>query len=70
MPGRQAAFELGQRAPGQSRKDDDYKFVLAEIDYLKPYFDASRRTGTTWERCSPGPGGERRRAITTSRAPT
>ena len=24
----------------EARKDQDYKFVLAELDYLKPYFDA------------------------------
>ena len=25
----------------------DYKFVLAELDYLKPYWDVSRRTAST-----------------------
>src|SRR6201987_2507032 len=39
-PGVRAAFELVSADLDKARKDDDYKFVLAEIDYLKPYFDA------------------------------
>ena len=42
-----------------ARRDPDYKFVLAELDYLKPHFDAhpedradlldsSRRAGSSW----------------------
>ncbi len=40
MPDVRAAFELVSVHLDKARKDDDYKFVLAEIDYLKPYFDA------------------------------
>lgn len=34
------AFELVRLHLEEAREDPDYKFVLAEIDYLKPYFDA------------------------------
>jgi alpha-mannosidase len=34
------AFELCRLHLEEARKDPDYKFVLAEIDYLKPFFDA------------------------------
>ena len=40
MPAVRAAFELVGAHLDKARKDSDYKFVLAEIDYLKPYFDA------------------------------
>ena len=40
MPDVRAAFELVSAHLDKARKDEDYKFVLAEIDYLKPYFDA------------------------------
>src|SRR5579864_4209513 len=40
LPDVRAAFELVSLHLDKARKDDDYKFVLAEIDYLKPYFDA------------------------------
>jgi len=40
MPDVRAAFELVGAHLDRARKDGDYKFVLAEIDYLKPYFDA------------------------------
>jgi alpha-mannosidase len=40
MPDVRAAFELVGAHLDKARKDSDYKFVLAEIDYLKPYFDA------------------------------
>jgi alpha-mannosidase len=40
MPDVRAAFELVSTHLDKARKDGDYKFVLAEIDYLKPYFDA------------------------------
>ena len=39
-PDVRAAFELVGAHLDKARKDSDYKFVLAEIDYLKPYFDA------------------------------
>ena len=32
-------FELVRLHLAEARSDPDYKFVLAEIDYLKPYFD-------------------------------
>jgi alpha-mannosidase len=34
------AFELVALHLDAARRDPDYKFVLAEIDYLKPHFDA------------------------------
>src|SRR5579859_4734990 len=40
LPEVRTAFELVRLHLEQARKDPDYKFVLAEIDYLKPYFDA------------------------------
>jgi len=33
------AFELVALHLDEARRDPDYKFVLAEIDYLKPYLD-------------------------------
>ncbi|SRR5579875_754375 len=40
IPEVRAAFELVRLHLEEARRDPDYKFVLAEIDYLKPYFDA------------------------------
>jgi alpha-mannosidase len=40
MPDVRAAFELVSAHLDKARTDSDYKFVLAEIDYLKPWFDA------------------------------
>ena len=40
LPDIRSAFELVGAHLDKARKDPDYKFVLAEIDYLKPYFDA------------------------------
>ncbi len=40
MPDVRSAFELVGAHLDKARKDPDYTFVLAEIDYLKPYFDA------------------------------
>src|ERR1700722_5263294 len=40
LPDVRSALELVSTHLDKARKDDDYKFVLAEIDYLKPYFDA------------------------------
>jgi alpha-mannosidase len=40
MPDVRNAFELVGAHLDKARRDADYKFVLAEIDYLKPYFDA------------------------------
>jgi alpha-mannosidase len=35
----QAGFELVRLHMETARRDPDYKFVLAEVDYLKPYWD-------------------------------
>ncbi|HEX6451998.1 MAG TPA: glycoside hydrolase family 38 C-terminal domain-containing protein, partial [Trebonia sp.] len=40
LPDIRTAFELVRLHLEKARRDPDYKFVLAEIDYLKPYFDA------------------------------
>jgi alpha-mannosidase len=40
LPDVRSAFELVGAHLDKARRDPDYKFVLAEIDYLKPYFDA------------------------------
>ena len=40
LPDVRTAFELVGAHLDKARRDPDYKFVLAEIDYLKPYFDA------------------------------
>ncbi len=39
MPDVRTVFELVKLHLDEARKDPDYKFVLAELDYLKPYFD-------------------------------
>ena len=39
-PDVRSAFELVGAHLDRARRDSDYKFVLAEVDYLKPYFDA------------------------------
>jgi alpha-mannosidase len=39
LPDVRTAFELVQVHLAKARNDPDYKFVLAEIDYLKPYLD-------------------------------
>ncbi len=40
LPDVRTAFELVRLHLEAARRDVDYKFVLAEIDYLKPHFDA------------------------------
>jgi hypothetical protein len=40
LPEVRTAFELVTLHLDAARRDPDYKFVLAEIDYLKPHFDA------------------------------
>ena len=40
MPEVRTAFELVRLHLDAARRDPDYKFVLAELDYLKPHFDA------------------------------
>jgi alpha-mannosidase len=40
MPEVRTAFELVTLHLDAARHDPDYKFVLAELDYLKPHFDA------------------------------
>jgi alpha-mannosidase len=39
MPEVRTVFELVRLHLAEARSDPDYKFVVAEIDYLKPYFD-------------------------------
>ncbi len=39
LPDVRTAFELVTLHLAHAREDPDYKFVLAEIDYLKPYLD-------------------------------
>src|SRR6266702_2198506 len=40
LPEVRTVFELVRLHLAEARNDPDYKFILAEIDYLKPYFDA------------------------------
>ena len=40
LPDVRTAFELVRLHLDAARDDPDYKFVLAEVDYLKPNFDA------------------------------
>jgi alpha-mannosidase len=40
LPEVRTAFELVKLHLEAARRDPDYKFVLAELDYLKPHFDA------------------------------
>ena len=40
LPDTRTAFDLVRLHMEKARRDADYKFVLAEIDYLKPHFDA------------------------------
>src|SRR5215475_5229716 len=40
LPEVRTAFELVRLHLQEARNDPDYKFVMAELDYLKPYFDA------------------------------
>src|ERR1700722_4383811 len=40
LPEARTAFELVALHLDAARRDPDYKFVLAELDYLKPHFDA------------------------------
>ena len=40
LPDVRTAFELVTLHLDEARRDPDYKFVLAETDYLKPHFDA------------------------------
>ncbi len=39
LPEVRTAFELVALHLDEARRDPDYKFVLAELDYLKPYLD-------------------------------
>src|ERR1700744_5105119 len=43
LPDTRTAFDLGRLHLEKARRDPDYKFVLAEVDYLKPHFDAFPR---------------------------
>ena len=40
LPDTRTAFDLVRLHLEKARRDPDYKFVLAEVDYLKPHFDA------------------------------
>jgi alpha-mannosidase len=40
LPDTRTAFDLVRLHLEKARRDPDYKFVLAELDYLKPHFDA------------------------------
>ena len=40
LPDTRTAFDLMRLHLEKARRDPDYKFVLAEVDYLKPHFDA------------------------------
>ena len=40
LPDTRTAFDLVRLHMEKARRDPDYKFVLAEVDYLKPHFDA------------------------------
>jgi hypothetical protein len=40
LPDIRTAFDLVRLHLEKARRDPDYTFVLAEVDYLKPYFDA------------------------------
>jgi hypothetical protein len=40
LPDIRTAFDLVRLHLEKARRDPDYTFVLAELDYLKPYFDA------------------------------
>ncbi|RCG25353.1 hypothetical protein DQ384_31285 [Sphaerisporangium album] len=40
MDRQNAGFDLMREHMETARRDPDYKFVLAEVDYLKPYWDA------------------------------
>ncbi|NKE57966.1 hypothetical protein FXN61_14440 [Lentzea sp. PSKA42] len=39
MPFQLSAFDLVRAHLDAARQDDDYRFVLAEVDYLKPHWD-------------------------------
>jgi alpha-mannosidase len=43
LPDTRTAFDLMRLHLEKARRDPDYKFVLAEVDYLKPHFDAFPR---------------------------
>src|SRR5690349_1610510 len=43
LPDTRTAFDLVRLHLEKARRDGDYKFVLAELDYLKPHFDAFPR---------------------------
>jgi alpha-mannosidase len=50
LPDQRTAFELVQVHLEKARRDPDYKFVLAELDYLKPYFDTCPRDRAEFRR--------------------
>ena len=46
-------FELVHAHLEMARREPEYKFVLAEVDYLKPYWDTQPRTALTCAASSP-----------------
>ena len=70
LPDTRTAFDLVRLHLEKARRDPGYKFVLAELDYLKPHFDAFPRDWPRSPTCC-GPGGLSWSAgRTTSRTPT
>ena len=64
LPDVRSAFELVRLHLAAARDDPDYKFVLAEVDYLKPYFDVHPEDRAQLrELLKAGPGGNRRRRL-------
>ena len=64
LPEVRTAFELVALHLDEARRDPDYKFVLAEIDYLKPYLDTHPEDrGRPAPVPGRGPGRDRRRQL-------
>ena len=70
LPEVRTVFELVGLHLDAAREDPDYKFVLAEIDYLKPYLDARPEDRADLRRSSRAAGSRSSAAATTSRTPT
>ena len=70
LPDTRTAFDLVRLHLEKARRDPDYKFVLAEIDYLKPHFDAFPRDRAPSAACSLTGVSSSSAAPTTSRTRT
>ena len=70
LPDVRTAFELVRLHLEAARRDPDYKFVLAEIDYLKPHFDAHPEDREDLLAFIKPAGSRSSAAATTSRTPT